>query len=65
MEKKKVLKRIKKPCPDCDAMHLELVLYTDIGQGVSYESEYEECDCGYSKELKLKHRNTALSLKTE
>ena len=53
MDKK--IKTLRRKCPDCGE-RLELVNRTQKDGGVSYSSNYEECqECGYSKKVANKH----------
>lgn len=53
--KKKIIKTLRRKCPDCDGL-LELVNRIQKDGGVSYSVTYEECeDCDYQKKIANKH----------
>jgi uncharacterized protein with PIN domain len=55
MDKKKVLKTLKRKCPYCNGV-LELISRVKKDDGVSYSASYEECiDCDYQKKIENKH----------
>lgn len=47
----KILKRLSKPCPDCEGKLFETLHTEDIG-GVTYDTHYIECECGYCEKIK-------------
>jgi len=57
-DKTKKRKTLDRPCPECEGM-LELVTFSHIDGGASYEESYIRCeDCGYIERKKIpSHKN--------
>jgi hypothetical protein len=55
---RKVLKRLERRCPECDAILLE-VKYSENNNGIIFDEKIIECsgnDCVYTERRKNKHR---------